>query len=683
MKKRLYPFFLLVGLVLASCNSNSTNSSSNTSSSTSTTTSSTTSTTTSTISTPKEIDLDVLHQNLTTTSLALSQNLLYEELSSDNVENVEAELTTMIDFYISSDEYFLTEYDSSGNTYIFDHYFKDENGFMSTKELLKDNTIEVSSYEGEMFDDYFINPFRLVEKSELSVENEKVVVNSENFNYLVYLICGYDFSIESFVIDVDDENNPVSFVITSEIDDSYADSYGVLIRNTLTGLFVKKETVNVPVIEPGVLTEDHAKLKDAFDKLKAGNYSFHYHDEDFDGENSVDIDALVTNEAILITYGEEQYGFLDTDKGLVEFEVDNSSGNTLLNGTTIADATKTVLDDVISAFDYAPEVFNYLGNNKFTLPLSQTLYEDITHLLPDTILGDNSSLIVPGAFYIILNNDGSVEFNYMWEIPSFNYGGFTQVVVSNFGTTEFPYDVNSQFVEKQPTNWFEYSSDFAMQLQQLIGDANKVPFYNPEEAELMDVGYDESGNYAYIMYSMFEEGTISACYEELIQLLTSNGYVHKGQNEFEEESYYLGEDIEIGIIYDESYNAIMLSIYSRKVYVMPTKITWTDHDSKYGTEVKTQLDELIGDASLIPCYDFEKQYWFLPNTDNTVVTLSAQSYSDTMDEKGYYEAMKADLLALGYTLDSSTDKDVFNYQDQFTVSVDASFRYCTITITIL
>ena len=91
-------------------------------------------------------------------------------------------------------------------------------------------------------------------------------------------------------------------------------------------------------------------------------------------------------------------------------------------------------------------------------------------------------------------------------------------------------------------------------------------------------------------------------------MLLDAGYEYKGKNGYDEDSYFLGEEIEIGLLKDEAYNAFMIYVYSHKVYVMPTKTTWEQHDVKYNTNVKSELDNLIGDANLLPCYDFEKQY---------------------------------------------------------------------------
>lgn len=166
-------------------------------------------------------------------------------------------------------------------------------------------------------------------------------------------------------------------------------------------------------------------------------------------------------------------------------------------------------------------------------------------------------------------------------------------------------------------------------------------------------------------------------------MLLDAGYEYKGKNDYDEDSYFLGEEIEIGLLKDEAYNAFMISVYSHKVYVMPTKTTWEQHDVKYNTNVKYELDNLIGDANLLPCYDFEKKYYYMPSSSTNSYILMAQNYADNIDERGYYAAISQDLIDLGYVLDSSSGKDVFTYQDQFTVSIDASNRYCTITIKLL
>ena len=97
----------------------------------------------------------------------------------------------------------------------------------------------------------------------------------------------------------------------------------------------------------------------------------------------------------------------------------------------------------------------------------------------------------------------------------------------------------------------------------------------------------------------------------------------------------------------------MIYVYSHKVYVMPTKTTWEQHDVKYNTNVKSELDNLLGDANLLPCYDFEKQYYYMPSSSTNSYILMAQNYADNIDESGYYAAISQDLIDLGYVLNSS------------------------------
>lgn len=677
MEKKFSCFFALLAVVLAACSPTDNNT-------TTTTTpggdsSSNTDTTT---STSHVTNLENVLQKLAVTNLGLLQELVYQEISV-TTSAVENEIITNVDYYIDTNEYYMSEYNET-TIYALEHYFKDENGDVSTKELSKDNTVAVTSYEGMKFDESFINPFMLVNVEDLKLVDNGVLVENDDFNSLVYLLCGYDFSIESVLVQVDENDNPTKLIITSTLDDTYASDYGVYIKNTLTGTFASKETVNVPTIEPGFATEDHKRLKAAFDKLKAGNYTLSYHDIDFDGEYPVDITAVVTNTATLINInGGEEHGYLDTDKGLVEFEVDKTGETPIMRGTTLPDDSKTVAKDVLSPFDFAPEVFTYLGNNRFTLPLSLSLYEEAANITPDAFFGDNASLMVFGTYFVTLKDDGSIQFDYMWEIPGWNYGGVTTVIADNFGKATFPYDINSQYEEMQPENWYQFSPDFATKLNALIGDYNKVPFYKPLEAEEMTAEVDESAGCAIISYSKFKEGTKQTCYDTYEQMLLDAGYEYKGLNDNGEDSYYLGTDIEVALLTMDGYDGILVSVYSHKVYVMPNKITWDEHDTKYDVDVKTKLEALIGDSSLIPCYDFEKQYWFSGNDTNKTYTLMAQSYADTFDEKGYYAAVCEDLKTLGYTLDTSSGKDIFNYKDQFTVYIDCSNRYCTITIQIL
>lgn len=669
MKKGLCSLVLL-GLVLTSCTNPSTSTTTDGNSSDSSSNTNT--------SVKHEVDLDKVYQKLIASPLAVTQSLVYQEISAIDSNTIEFEVVTTVDTFISDSEYYYTEYDET-TIYYLDHYFKDENGFLSTKELQKDNTVLVDSTK-DKFDELVINPFVLISREDLTVVGDEVVLQSEDLEMMFSLVSGYDFEFEKMVITVDKDDNPTGYLVTSKLDDSYA-SEGVLIKNVLTGTFTSKEELSVPVIEPGTLTEDHQHLKEAFDLLKTNNYTLHYHDVDFDGDVTMDANIVVTDSAVLVAAGEQEYGYLDTEKGLVKFAVDKTGDNPVMKGTTIADSDKSVVDDILTPFDFAPEVFTYVGDGKFTLPLSYSLYDSIPTTLPDTFLGDNTSLIVPGAFYVILNGNGTIEFNYMWEIIGLGYGGYTQVIASNFNSSVFPYDPETQYEEKVPTTWLEYSPDFSKTLQGLIGDDNKVPFYMPDMG-IMDVGFEENdGVYAYVTYGQLTPEATTSVKETYVGMLLAAGYEYKGVGEFTGDSYYLGTDLEVEILAEPGF--IMLCIRSRKVYVMPEKITWADHDSKYGKSVKTTLDEIIGNNELIPCYDFEKYYHYSASGDGKTHMLMVQQYTGDFDERGYVEAFKNDLIALGYSSSVSGDKEIFTYKDQFTVSVDISNRYCTITIKLL
>lgn len=667
MNKKSFLSILFLSLLIVGCNGNP----SNTSSIDSNTSNNSIST-----SDPLSVDLTKVFNELTSDELALEATLLYQEFKNIDDITAEYEMETIITSYISSNEYYISEVDET-SVYFEEHYFKSDEGYLLYKELLKDNTVEEVVDESSKFDELVVNPFKTLDVSDLEVKDNRIIVNfNTDFEVLSYLITGYEFEIENIYLDVDSDGDLTNIVIETTYDDSYLTSYGVYVKNTYNAKIMSRGEIVIPTLEPKEMTPELEKLQQAFEQLKNNNYTIDYHDVDFDGENDVIINALVTEKAVLITYNEEERGYLEDENGVAPFKVDKTNGVKLL-GQKVPQKGETLKNDYLATFDYSAAVFEYLGENRYFLPAKTSFYRDASNLLPDVVIGDNAELVVAGALFITLG-ENTITFDYMWEIPNFNYGGTTKVIVSDIGSTVFPYDVDTTYVEKEPSTWRELDETLADKLHTLIEDENNLPFFKPSDD--IETNYNEEGKNLTITYKSIEKETLATTLQQYIQLLKDKGYVYKETIDGTE-VYYLGEEIEVRVGIDEQNLSFTIDVYSHRTLVRPTKTTWKALDEKYGTSNESKLTIAIGDPNLLPCYDFNKEYHYFENEN--LYMFMVQSYDKNIDESGYLNDFHNDLLALGYELKVENDKNVYYYQDIFTVKVDCSYGYCTITLNIL
>mgnify|MGYP001776582963 CR=1 FL=1 len=198
---------------------------------------------------------------------------------------------------------------------------------------------------------------------------------------------------------------------------------------------------------------------------------------------------------VLISHTEDdvtsEYGFMNTDKGLVSFDVRKENDKVYFDATGKAVEGQKVEDKLID-FTMASAFFTK-DENVWKLHLGQGFGEYLNNFLPSALIEDNASSIDEETFKMEIDDDKmTIDYDYSYGLWHVN------LVVDNFENAANPYP-NYEFVEfTNPTSWS--GTDFYNDLVALLGNeerVNELPFIYP------DLGYTSD-----IIIPDFDMGTL-------------------------------------------------------------------------------------------------------------------------------------------------------------------------------
>lgn len=488
MKKHLNKLLLLSLLVLTGCGDTTTSSLETTTKDTLTTTQ--TNLDSSSITTSEvEINKDEVLLNKLHSELSMSFTLTIETVNKETDEAINPKTFNTIT-YIGENEYLNEEYDSNNNLTNTCHRFKDSEGYSVIKEINVDNTqiieereMNYETFEDQVYDEKYKNPFLNISIDDFNKERlNEYTLDLTNFDktYLQTIFTQYYGELNSLVFLVDDNQN-INFSFISNYDPGdYSSTY---YRYTANGSLLNKEDIDIPEIKLFEESEASNILKEKINILKKQEYQFTYTIIDPDDNNISEVYEVIVNKDIyLITHTEDnitsQYGALDTENGLVEFDVlkENDLVKFLARSNPIPG--RNVIN-TLNDFKMASEFF-YLDNNSYKLHQGLNLSKHLSHFLPSTFIRDDSNSIDEKTFIMNIEND-SIEINYDYSYATWHMN----LTIDKLQGAVIPYQDYEIIYPTIPQSWSEM--DFYQDLVSLLGNeerVNELPFIYP------DLGWD-------------------------------------------------------------------------------------------------------------------------------------------------------------------------------------------------
>lgn len=489
MKKHLNKLLLLSLLVLTGCGDTTTTSSLETTTKDTLTTTQTNLDSSSITSSKAEINKDEVLLNKLHSELSMSFTLTIETVNKETDEAINPETFNTIT-YIGENEYLNEEYDSNNNLTNTCHRFKDSEGYSVIKEINVDNTqiieereMNYETFEDQVYDEKYKNPFLNISIDDFNKERlNEYTLNLTNFDktYLQTIFTQYYGELNSLVFLVGDNQN-INFSFISNYDPGdYSSTY---YRYTANGSLLNKEDIDIPEIKLFEKSEASNILKEKINILKKQEYQFTYTIIDPDDNNISEVyEVIVNKEIYLITHTEDnitsQYGALDTENGLVEFDVlkENDLVKFLARSNPIPG--RNVIN-TLNDFKMASEFF-YLDNNSYKIHQGLNLSKHLSHFLPSTFIRDDSNSIDEKSFIMNIEND-SIEINYDYSYATWHMN----LTIDKLQGAVIPYQDYEIIYPTIPQSWSEM--DFYQDLVSLLGNeerVNELPFIYP------DLGWD-------------------------------------------------------------------------------------------------------------------------------------------------------------------------------------------------
>ena len=558
---------LLTLLAVSACDNQNNLSSSNSSSTDTTSSSSSTSTSTSTTSsssTPAPVyDAEALLNHLHG-SISLDGVLLYEAAPQDETLTSTV-IESSISAYIAEDEYYLYEEDSEGYIYNDYHYFRGDNDALVTKYINRHNQVEETQmvYEEDnapaYFDEVVVHPFTYVTTSDLvfdgtdivTIDGTKTTDLQMTLGELVsYMVTGYFMEFETLTIKLDENFLPKELSFTS-LPETVEDYDGNLYTETneFTATFTDKTSLGVPVYNPYPEQTENGLMEQAMEAIANHNFTLTcYSSAVSDTEPSYT--AIFTDEGILVTQDGMTYGYVTDPAGGVAY-VEDVEGR--LQALEPSDQESTI-DEFFAPADYSKDLF---VKTELGFELVDAYY-DLANLLPDAIINYLYMYISTPLVFNVEEDLSKITYTYGF---SYINDGVISVELTNFGTTVFPYDLETEFDPfTVPTSWEEVDGNAKAEIDELLGkDLNEVlPFFYPEE------GFSYFGAWsgaADIEVSVADDARAQELLTEIETLLLENGYTYQGQNNHGEESYINAEGYEVGISYMDFFGSYSIAIY--------------------------------------------------------------------------------------------------------------------------
>lgn len=432
--------------------------------------------------------------------IALSGTWTYKKTGEDAQQ---VDLKTLI----ASGEYYI-EQSSDGQTQSELHYFKNSSGKLVEKEVDKHNVVKEKVFTTGGTDEYdrvLKNPFSFVETSMMTKDGSVVTVDasaevgSSNVGTLIYsMLVNSTNEVESVTVTLDDSFKPVSIkVVTKTNSDG-----GVF---TYNGTFTTKAALDVPVY-PYPAEGDKTLLTNALKKIADGNYTYKVYSSAVNGGETPTTIGKVTSDGVFATtYNKDSevvlaFGFIDEPTGGYLTEVEaakDGSDNDIIKGTGNFWEDKTFAEDKLPPADFSVDLFRTVEGGYKLRSGSYTLSELLPHAMCSDLIG-----LQADSLMFKLSADLS-EITYTYQAKGMIGGGVysVTVVLSDIGTTLFPYDLDTQYEAYNPnaSKWSEVSAqgNGVDDFNSIFPDGNideDIPFYTTESGEFTWFGKEFGGD---------------------------------------------------------------------------------------------------------------------------------------------------------------------------------------------
>ena len=429
----------------------------------------------------KEFLLETLHGDL-----ALDFDLTKSQINTSTQEETNF-VDTKMKTFIGEDEFWNYE-EQNGVILNEAHYFKNAEGEAVTRkpnitntELSEETMMDYETYEDQIFDDKYASPFKDIKEDSFKITDNRFEVDLNKFDkeYLQTLFTVYGGEVTELVFTVDEEDKKVNFAFIAEYDVGYGD---ILVNFEASGELTTKEVLGVRRVALLDKTEEHTLIDEKINLLKNQDHEFTYTLIDPDTNKVSEIyDVSVTKDMVFISHNEDglvsEYGYMNTENGLVSFEVRKENDKVYFDGTGKAIAGQKVEDKLID-FSMSSAFFTN-SEGVWKLHLGQGFGEYLNNFLPSAIVEDNASSVDEETFEMLIEDDKMIiDYDYSYGLWRVN------LVVDTFENAAIPYD-NYEYVEfSDPTSWAEL--DFYSDLVDLLGSeerVNELPFIYP------DLGY--------------------------------------------------------------------------------------------------------------------------------------------------------------------------------------------------
>lgn len=432
--------------------------------------------------------------------LALDFELTKYQLDTKTQEESNFEDTLMKTF-IGEGEYWNYE-EQNGVILNEAHYFKNSEGKAVTRkpnitntEILEETVMNYETYEDLVFDDKYVSPFKEVKEDTFKISDTRFEVDLTKFDTeeLQSLLTVYTGEVTALVFTVDEEKEVVNFAFQAEYDPGYNDT---LVKFEASGTLTSREELGVRTIALFDKTAAHAEIDEKIELLKNQDHEFTYTLIDPDNNEVSEIyDVSVTKDMVFISHTEDdvtsEYGYMNTEKGLVSFNVRKEDDKVYFDATGKAVEGEKVEDKLID-FSMSSAFFTS-DEGAWKLHLGQGLGEYLDNFLPSTLVEEDGSSIDEETFEMVIEeNKMTIDYDYSFGLWHVN------LVVGKFENAANPYP-NFELVEfSDPTSWAEL--DFYSDLVELLGTeerVNELPFIYP------DLGYSNA-----IIFPDFDMGTL-------------------------------------------------------------------------------------------------------------------------------------------------------------------------------
>lgn len=380
-------------------------------------------------------------------------------------------------------------------------------------------------YSGQLipFDTMFTNPFKKSASGFSAVDGKIKLTDGSAidpafvFN-IVFNGNQYYSPLKTFEIEYDSEYNPTKLHIEFEDGNEY---YSM--NDTYDGDFVDVSTIDVdPIPEARPAQAGQDALQAIFDSLQAMNYTVEFECSvdlvDYDpetwepiviGTQDSTVKTYITPDGYFYEFGgslkefEEEvhtgqfadHGEVETNKGLVEFQRDSSTG--ALSATRTPRPIRTVEEKFGDFWKYSARAFDVQADGSFTLANEKGFSDYL-----------RSSLMTDGTVYspAFVENlkleirDGNLYYEYHDEQAR------CSATIKNIGTTVLPVNTSAITPYTPPTSWTEWSALSAWNERQM-DVLDKMTDGHPEYIPFIYTPYDYEKSYSTDSDWFFDEET--------------------------------------------------------------------------------------------------------------------------------------------------------------------------------